>query len=185
MYMRLRGLKQCTHEVIFQALCDKVFEEFRRNYDYLIRNNIDSLPISYKCDKCYKDFNFVYQLIYDIVTPVNTDIDEETRRRLTYHECGNLIFKAIFKIKYDNLAESLDEKTLFLIRIHSIFAGHLRDTSYLHITKNYAVTDTGITLLEGEVSNITPLLLSYEKFKYLYLAFIKEFNKDVQVILER
>ncbi len=176
---------KCEHNIIYQALCDKVFEEFKKNYDVLIRNNIDSMTITSKCDKCLKDFHFVYQLLYDVVTPVDTDIDDEVKRRLTYHECGNLVFKTKFMIKYDNLAESLDEKTIFLIRIHNIFAGHLKDTTYLHIKKNYAVTDTGITLLEGEVSNITPLLLTFEKFKYLYLAFTKEFNKEVRVSIER
>lgn len=186
--MLFKGLKKqhkCEHNVVYQALCDKVFDEFKKKYDYLIRNNIDTLTINYKCDRCYRDFEFAYQLLYDIITPVNCEIDSEDRKRLTHYECGNLVFKCKFMIKYDNLAESLDEKTIFLIKIHGIFAGHLKDTTYLHIKKNYAVTDIGITLLEGEVSNITPLLLTYEKFKYLYLAFTKEFNKDVQVILER
>ena len=80
------------------------------------------------------------------------------------------------------MAESLDEKTLFLIKIHNLFR---QDSSYLNITKNYVVTDNGITLLEGEVSNIIPATVDYVKFKTLYRAFTKEFNKDFKVIIER
>ena len=171
----------CDHHVIFQSVCEDIFEKFKANYDYIVASDQQFIAVATACNLCKKDIHFIYNLERRILEPDDVGMDEDLKKRLTYHDC-DVPLKCKFIVKYDSMAESLDEKTLFLIKIHNLFR---QDSSYLNITKNYVVTDNGITLLEGEVSNIIPATVDYVKFKTLYRAFTKEFNKDFKVIIER
>lgn len=184
--------KDCEHYVIFQAVCEEVFEKFKANHKYIVESDAQFIDVTSKCNLCRKDIPFHYNLERRILEPMldttkdpplnaaGADVADMTKR-LTYHDC-DIPIKCKFVVKYDTLAESLDEKTLFLIRIHNLFDN---DTTHLHITKNYSVNDNSITMLEGEVSNIIPVMVDYTIFKTLYRKFTKEFNNDFKVIIER